>query len=108
MRSLFRKKQKTPLQPVRVRRRAPALEWLDDVSGFSVRATMTGSRRVLIENHTGILEFSPERVRLSSKHGEISVSGAALSLTEVRPRSLIVLGRIDAVELPPEGVDARE
>ena len=88
------------------RRRIPALEWLDEVSGVPARATLIGNRRVLIENHTGILEFTSERVRLSSKRGEIAVSGTELTLSEVRPHSLIVLGRIDAVEIPPEGMGA--
>ena len=90
------------------RRRIPALEWLDDISGASARATMIGSRRVLIENYTGVLEFSAELVRLSSKRGEITISGTELTLSEVRPHSLIVLGRIDAVEMPPEREDALE
>lgn len=90
------------------RRRIPALEWLDDISGVSARATMIGNRRVLIENHTGILEFAAERVRLSTKRGAIAVSGTELTLTEVRPHSLIVSGKIDAVEMPPEREDALE
>ena len=101
------RKEKAAIQSTRsVRRRIPALEWLDEVSGSSARATMIGNRRVLIENHTGILEFAAECVRLSSKRGEITVSGTELTLAEVRPHSLIVLGRIDAVEMPPEGKDA--
>ena len=82
--------------------RAPALEWLWTAAGNAARATLTGNRRALIENHTGILEFSPERIRLAAPNGEITVVGEAMQLAEVRPRALIVEGRIDAVELPPE------
>ena len=108
MRKSVQKSGKTPHPPRPARRRAPALEWLADVSGASARATMIGNRRVLIENHTGILEFAAERVRLSTKRGEIAVSGTELTLAEVRPHSLIVSGKIDAVEMPPEREDALE
>ena len=87
-------------------RRAPALEWLWDAAGTQPRATLSGNRRALIENHAGILEFTPERVRLAAGRGEIRVTGSALTLAEVRPRSLIVRGRIESVTLPPEGGDA--
>ncbi len=83
-------------------RRAPALEWLWTAAGSTARATLTGNRRALIENHAGILEFTPERIRLAAPNGEITVVGDAMQIAEVRPRALIVEGRIEAVELPPE------
>ena len=106
MRKIVRSAAGMPRRRARARRQAPALEWLQDMSGAAARATVTGSRRALIENHTGILEFTEQCVRLNSRRGEITVRGEELSLAEVRPRSLIVLGRIDSVELPPEGDDA--
>lgn len=80
----------------------PALEWISDVSGRAARTTAIGCRRVLIENHTGILDFTDERVRLSTPSGDMCVHGADLSLMEVRPGALMVHGSIRRVDLPEE------
>lgn len=81
----------------------PALEWISDVSGHVARATAIGSRRILIENHTGIQDFSDELVRLSTPNGPLCVHGRDLSLFEVRENALIVHGCIRQVDLPEEG-----
>lgn len=81
----------------------PALEWLSDVSGRAVRATAIGSRRLLIENHTGIQGFTGEEIRLSTASGPLSVHGSALTLCEVRENALIVHGSIRRIDLPGEG-----
>ena len=82
---------------------APALEWISDVTGRSPRATAIGSRRILIENHTGVQDFSCELVRLSTANGPLCVHGRDLSLCEVRENALIVHGCIRRVDLPEEG-----
>jgi len=80
-----------------------ALEWLSDVSGRAARITAVGSRRILIENHTGILDFTDETVRLSTAVGPLCVHGRNLTLCEVRENALIVHGCIRQVDLPEEG-----
>lgn len=80
-----------------------ALEWLGDVSGRTARATAIGSRRILIENHTGIRDFTDETVTLSTAAGPLCVHGSDLELCEVRENALIVHGRIRRVDLPDEG-----
>lgn len=80
-----------------------ALEWLGDVSGRAVRATAVGSRRILIENHTGIRDFTDETVHLSTAAGPLCVHGSNLELCEVRENALIVHGCIRRVDLPDDG-----
>lgn len=79
---------------------APALEWAEDITGGCARATAFGSRSVLVENHTGILEFTDACVRLDTRRGPICVTGTGLSLRDVRRGALIVRGDIRRVELP--------
>ena len=81
----------------------PALEWVSDVSGRAARATAIGSRRILIENHRGILDFTDEFVRLATANGPLCVRGCDLTLCEVRENALIVHGCIRQVELPDDG-----
>ena len=59
--------------------RLPAMEWAEDLVGGCARATAVGSRSLLLENITGILEFTPERVRLDTRRGPICVAGANLA-----------------------------
>ena len=67
--------------------------------------TAIGSDRLLVENHTGILELTGTRVRLCSGAGPLTITGAGLSLCQARPGALIVKGHIRRVELPCEGGD---
>lgn len=100
------KRVKMPRPKKTMRRSVPALEWVSEVSGRAVRATAVGSRRILIENHTGIQDFSDTSVTLSTASGALCVRGSGLSLCEVRENALIVRGAIRQVDLPGEG-DAR-
>ena len=93
---------KTPKAAKTLRPSVPALEWVSEVSGRAVRVTAVGSRRVLVENHTGIRDFSGEAVALSTASGALVVRGVGLTLCEVRPNALIVRGAIRAIELPQE------
>lgn len=89
--------------PRRKRRNAaPALEWLEDISGKTARTTAIGSRKLLVENHAGILSFSQESVRLNTGCGPLAIEGSDLYLQDVRPNALIVHGEIHRVELPCE------
>jgi len=81
----------------------PALEWAREISDRTPRTTAVGSSRILIENHTGILDFSEELVRLSTVSGPISISGCGLTLCEVRQNALMIRGRIRRVDYPEDG-----
>ena len=85
---------------------APALEWLQDVSGCCPRVTAIGSHSLLVENHTGILDFTASRVLLDTRSGALCITGEGLCLRDVRPGALIVDGRIHSLQLPCRGGDA--
>ena len=86
--------------------RPPALEWARDMAGYSCRATAIGSHSLLVENHTGILDFTASRVLLDTRSGALCVTGEGLCLRDVRPGALIVDGRIHSLQLPCRGGDA--
>lgn len=95
-----------PRLPRRRRYDMPALEWAEDAAGLCPRVTAVGSRSLLVENHTGLLAFTGERVVLDSRTGALCVTGRGLALDCVRPGSLVVRGEIRNVELPCRGGDA--
>ena len=95
--------------PKRTSRPAPkALEWAEDVTGRCARVTAIGDRSLLVENHTGILSFADDEIRLDTRGGPLRVSGSALSLCDVRPGAMIIRGSIRRVELPCRGGEATD
>ena len=91
-------------QPIHIKRPG-ALLWPEDLMGRCARVTAIGSGRLLIENHTGLLELSETRVRLNTGMGPLTVTGEGLRLCEARPRAMIVTGVIRRVDLPCQGGD---
>lgn len=63
------------------------------VSGVP-RIVITGTERVTIENHSGILGFSSEEIRIASAPGEIILVGENLRLAVLTGRELTAEGTI--------------
>lgn len=63
---------------------------------------ITGFRRVLIENHRGIIGYSREQIRVRVSRGAIVVRGNGLSLTHMSRDVLVVTGSIACVDLNQE------
>ena len=93
--------RRTPIN----KRRPDALLWPQDLLGHCARLSVVGTGRLLVENHTGILELTPTLIRLNTGCGPIAVWGDCLALCEARPRAIIVSGRIRRIDLPCEGGD---
>ena len=70
----------------------------ETLPGMSV-AELAGDRRVLIEGHRGVTEYTPCRVTVKVSYGDLSVSGSCLELRQMSRHQLVICGRIDAVEL---------
>lgn len=68
------------------------------------RATVIGSMQVQVENHKGVLQFSPTCVRIRTRDGEMVVSGSRLKIGCIFRDEVVVEGRIDRIDL----VDASE
>lgn len=63
---------------------------------------ISGFRRLLIENHRGVIGYSREQIRVRVNYGEICVSGTGLSLTHMSREVLVVTGAIACVNLHRE------
>lgn len=67
-----------------------------DVMLDAARLTLVGDMELLVENHRGIREYTPERVVLASPQGTIVVEGTGLEIGSISPDQVTVLGRIRA------------
>ena len=66
-------------------------------------AELWSNRRVLIENHRGIVAYSREKIAVKVKFGLLEVTGEDLSLTRMTGETLIISGKISEIagrELP--------
>jgi len=98
----------TQMKTHKSRRRAPALDWLCDLSGRTARITSLGNRSLLVENHRGVLDYASDHILLATACGEVEVVGSDLNLSDVRRDALIIRGCIRDVKLPRGEADADE
>lgn len=62
------------------------------------RLTMLGNKQLLVENHKGIIEYTPELVRIKLSEGELTVAGSGLSLGNLQAEHILVEGVIKVIE----------
>ena len=70
----------------------------EPIPGLSL-VEIAGDRRVLVENHRGVIQYCPDAVRIRVKFGEICISGSELILTNMTKGQLVISGCIDGVTL---------
>lgn len=64
---------------------------------------IAGDRRVLIENHFGVKEYSREKIGVKVKYGIVTVCGCGLELIRMTKEQLVIAGKIDGVTLTRRG-----
>lgn len=64
---------------------------------------LAGNRRVLIENHRGVREYSRERIGVKVKTGLVVVCGQGLELSRMTKQLLVIQGTIEGIRLEGRG-----
>ncbi len=62
------------------------------------RISMTGNNQMLIENHKGVIEYTPERIRINSTIGVIRLQGTEMNLRNIAADDIMVTGGIKSIE----------
>lgn len=60
---------------------------------------ISGMVRVLVENHMGVTEYGPDRIRVRVKFGDICICGSCLTLSRMTKGQLIIRGKIENIAL---------
>ena len=60
---------------------------------------MAGNRRVLIENHQGVMEYGNERISIVVKFGKVVITGTGMEMCYMSKHQLIITGCIDGVSI---------
>ena len=76
------------------------LEWLDGALPGRIRLCAAGRDSVLIENYRAVAEFAANRVTLWASDGAYRVEGEGLTISEMRPMSLLIRGKIGRILFP--------
>ena len=63
-----------------------------------------GERRVLIENHCGIVGYGTQEICVKVRTGKILICGNCLEITQMTRERLIIIGSIDQVKLLRGGI----
>lgn len=64
----------------------------DDITYHMPRITAIGNLHLYIENHEGMLYFSPTEVRLAIKQGSLVIQGEAFVIKMILPDELLLEG----------------
>ena len=60
---------------------------------------LVGDRRVLIENHRGVIEYGIERICIRLRCGVLTVCGNQLELARMTRELLVITGTVNCVSL---------
>ena len=60
---------------------------------------LAGTKRVLIENHQGVVSYSSESICVLVKFGKIAVSGSELEICHISRYQLVITGNISGVQI---------
>jgi len=63
------------------------------------RITLLGDMQLYVENHRGIMEYTKERIRISTSLGELLVAGEGLVLRNIFPDEIAVEGKIKSLNI---------
>ncbi|MEG1547609.1 MAG: YabP/YqfC family sporulation protein [Clostridia bacterium] len=86
-----------PKHRIRLKHRLfTALDLPQEAVGDVPKLTQVGRGHMLIENHRGVFEYTPDSVRLITVCGLLRVTGNALILREISKQRLYISGTIDS------------
>jgi sporulation protein YqfC len=76
---------------------AQALEIPQEVLLDTPSVTINGNVRVYIDNHSGLVEYTPEQILLKTSDGTIKVMGKDMGIDEFEHNRLVISGTIKGV-----------
>lgn len=77
---------------------AGMLEIPQDIILDLPRITMLGNKQILIENHKGIIEYTPSLVRIKLNQGEVMILGYQLTLSNLQIEQILVEGTVEEIK----------
>ena len=74
------------------------LELPEDIVFSSAKLTVIAGRKMLVENHRGVLEYGTERIVVACNRGKIVLNGCGLSIEAMNKNELLICGKLACVD----------
>ena len=65
---------------------------------------LAGDRRVLIENHRGVIEYGAKQICVKVKCGSLCICGQNMELAKMTGEQLVITGMIESVTIRRRGI----
>ena len=62
------------------------------------KMNLIGNNQILVENHRGIIEYTPNLIRVNSTVGVIRIQGNELNLRNIAAEDIMISGDIKSIE----------
>lgn len=69
------------------------------LSPQTARATLVGRGKLYVENHSGLLEVAPHRVRVRTGYGELLITGTGLGIDTDGAGMICITGALSTVAI---------
>lgn len=76
---------------------ADLLEIPKDLALDLPRITMVGKNELGIENHRGIIEYTPQCLRVNLNRGYLEIEGEMMEISVLMPEELVIIGEIHSL-----------
>lgn len=98
------RQEKTERRRLQLRRRerfgrgvADLFDIPEDVVLNVPRITIIGNLQLIIENHRGLIEYTPQTIRVGAGNGQLVIDGEDLAVGSVFSEDLSVMGRFTRI-----------
>ena len=78
-----------------------ALELPKEIMLDLPKISMVGNLQINIENHKGIIEYTPTQIRISSNAGMLKIKGSHLYIKVIIKEEIVITGDIQSFEFIP-------
>ncbi len=82
----------------RLRRISDALGVPADIALDMPRLSFEGNARLVLDNHRGLVEYTPCRLQISTPAGQIAMAGTRLRVRGISRERIVVEGWFDRIE----------
>ena len=62
------------------------------------RLTMIGNKELFIENHNGVIHFSPDKLILALAQGSLEIEGSELMIRSILPQEVLIEGTVKQIK----------
>lgn len=90
-----------------LRRAVQAIGAPEDIVLGMPRVLLRGDRVLLLENHKGVIEYGPDRLRVNTALGILTVEGRDLTLSALGEEDLMLTGAIRGIAFSGRGAHGK-